>query len=666
MWVLNEINAKKKKSKLKTIIIIILIISAIWWYYYFNQKKEIKNDFKIAKVEQKTIYSSLSSDWKVFYKELYEINFPTSWILKNISKKEWDEVKIWDIIAKLDDTYIKINLDKAKINLENAQANLDSKLATKWQKADINVSKEQLNSSKTSLETTKKQWQIEVDNANENLEAIKTTLENAKITTNNDIKNSAKSLELKQKDLEIAEYNLNSIISTEKLNIKNSKEKVITEIDIAIPLLEKYFRDIDIIVWITNQNSNLNDNYEQYLWAKNPYTKTLVENSFSNNFDNYNNFKIKFNNYKINPNLDEINNYTNEFFLITNWLSELLKNTREMLKNSISSISFSQNNIDSMILNIESDINLLNSEIQKITNLEQNIEIANNSLDSKILTAKNNIASIELQIEQSKIALEKAKSQAKSTLEDLTQKYNLAIVNLSWAKVKLQNSIDSANSQINISKANLDLKQSSFDNRELEPYYVAIKNAKKWLEEAQKRLDDTILKSPIDGKIGKLANIKIWANILQNPGTPFATVIDKNSLYVEAKIEEWDISKIFLWQEVKLTFNSLENIELKWKVGYISDKSETDTNWIITYKTEIYFDTKDYKWLKEWFSTQIYFILKKVSNILALPIESVKTENNISSVVLKDWAKKEIKIWVNDGEYIEIIEWLKIGEEVRY
>lgn len=666
MWVLNEINSNKKKSRIKTIIIILLIIWAIWGYYYFNQKKEVINSFKIAKVEEKNISSSLSSDWKVFYKELYELNFPTSGTLKNLYKKEWDLVKIWEVIAKLDDTYLKINFDKAQIAKQTAEANLSAKLSTKNVAGDINISKEQLNSTKISLETTKKQWQIDIENAQNNLEAIKTTLENTKETTKKDIENSQKSIELKQKDLEIAKDNLETVKNTEDLNLKNSKEKIITEIDIAIPLLEKYFRDIDVIVWITPQNKSLNDSYEPYLWAKNSFTKTLVEGSFVTSFDKYNDFKSKFDIYKINPDLLQVSNYINDTLFISSNLSELLKNTREMLKSSISSISFSQSSIDSLILSIENDINSLNIEIQKITNLEQNIESSRVSLNSKILTAQNSIKSIETQIEQAKINLEKTKSLWKSTLDDLDQKYNLVLTNLSWAKVKLQNSIDLANSQIDISKANLNFKESKIDSRELEPYYTAIKNATKWVEEAQKKLDDTLLKSPINGKIGKLSDIKIWANILQNSQTPFAIVIDKSSLYIEAKIEEWDISKIFLWQETRITFSSLENVELKWKVWFISDKSESDANGIITYKTEVYFDTKDYKWVKEWFTAQVYFILKKLNNILTLPIEAVKTENSISTVTLNDWTKKTIKVWINDGDYVEILEGLNVGEEIRY
>lgn len=66
-----------------------------------------------------------------------------------------------------------------------------------------------------------------------------------------------------------------------------------------------------------------------------------------------------------------------------------------------------------------------------------------------------------------------------------------------------------------------------------------------------RKTQDSQIISPINWKIGKLSTTKIGSQISINPTSPFVTIINKNSLYVEAKIEEWDIAKIKLWQKVK-------------------------------------------------------------------------------------------------------------------
>lgn len=58
------------------------------------------------------------------------------------------------------------------------------------------------------------------------------------------------------------------------------------------------------------------------------------------------------------------------------------------------------------------------------------------------------------------------------------------------------------------------------------------------------------------------------------------------------------------------------------------------------------------------------FYFKKTNNVLSLPIESVKIVDNISSVILKDRTTKTIKIWISDWDYVEIIDWLKLWDEV--
>lgn len=334
-----------------------------------------------------------------------------------------------------------------------------------------------------------------------------------------------------------------------------------------------------------------------------------------------------------------------------------------MLKSSVSSSNFTQFTIDNYILNIENNINWLNSEKQKILTINQVISTNLLNLQAKTISLNNTIDSISLQINQSQTNLEKTKLQSKSTIDDLTQKLKIAQENLTQAKIKLENTILLSNSQVDISKATLNNKISDFDKRELSPYYTQIENAKKWVEEAQKKLDDAKIYSPINWQIAKIYTTKIWTLINQNISIPFTTVIDKNSIYVETKIEQWDIKNIFLWQEVKLTFNSLNDFFTTWKLTFISDKSDTDANGIVSYKVLIDFDKIDEK-IKEWFTLQAYFTLKKANNVLSLPIESIKTVDNISSVILKGKTTKTIKIWISDWDYVEIIDWLKLWDEV--
>lgn len=132
MWVLNEINKNNQKRNLKFFLWLFFIFILVFWYFYFYKNSTKIDNSKYAEVLNRDIYSTLSSDGKVYYKEQYDLNFQTNWTLEKLYKTEWDEVSSWEIIAKLDDRYLQNNLLKANIALQTANANLEAKLSTKW------------------------------------------------------------------------------------------------------------------------------------------------------------------------------------------------------------------------------------------------------------------------------------------------------------------------------------------------------------------------------------------------------------------------------------------------------------------------------------------------------------------------------------------------------
>lgn len=131
MSIIKEIKDIKEKKVMKYIIILAIIFITIIYFIFFDKKTDTK--INTISPEKRNIIESLNWDWKILYKKEYELNFPISWTLKYINKNEWEEVKVWEIIASLDDKYQLINLDRTKINLETAYANLAAKISSKWQ-----------------------------------------------------------------------------------------------------------------------------------------------------------------------------------------------------------------------------------------------------------------------------------------------------------------------------------------------------------------------------------------------------------------------------------------------------------------------------------------------------------------------------------------------------
>ncbi|MDD2565755.1 MAG: HlyD family efflux transporter periplasmic adaptor subunit [Candidatus Gracilibacteria bacterium] len=659
MGILNEINSRSKKKNIKNIIMVfiisIIIISGIYYYYI---KATNKIEIKTYIVSKKDITSNLSADGKVYYKEQYDINFPISGTLLKLYKNEGDSIKAGENIASLDDKYLKINLDKANIVLATANSNLNAKLASKGQIGDLNISRAQLNSSKTTLEANINQGKIEVKTLEDSLISSQRDLENAKKSTQVDYLSSQKAFESAQNDLENVKNNLSTIITQENLNLFNSKQKIQTDIDSIIPQIKSSLKNIDMLIGVTDLNKSFNDHFEVYLGAKNSSTKIEAENSFRIAKYSLDSFESE---WKID---NSIKNDTVELFLsVLDNISLAGEKTIETLRNSIVSSTYNQSTLDSQTNGILQDLLSTKTNISKIILDEQAIKNTQTNFDNKVSNQNDIINSYELKLEIAKINYDKVIINNKNIIDSALQKITNSQNQLATAKTKLQANINLANSQIGISQANLDYKTDSFDPRELEPYKVSIESTKKGVEEAKQKIIDATIFSPIDGKIGKLTQTKIGTQINQNPTNAFVTIINKGTVYVEARIEEGDISNISLGQKTNIKFNSLENIEVEGKVSYISDKAETDINGIVTYKVEIRFN-KIIPEIKEGYTTQIYFVLEEKKQILSLPIELIKDENDKKFVNLKTGKKLEIKTGIEDGDYIEIISGLKEGDEV--
>jgi hypothetical protein len=146
---------------------------------------------------------------------------------------------------------------------------------------------------------------------------------------------------------------------------------------------------------------------------------------------------------------------------------------------------------------------------------------------------------------------------------------------------------------------------------------------------------------------------------------PFVTIINTKELLIESYIEEWDIIKIKNNQDVYISFDSIEWLTLTWTVIYINDKANIDINWIVSYKTQVFFTSNDKK-VKDWMTANLQFVTKESKNILIIPVSAVKNISWKPSVVLENWEIRKVTTWFTDWKMVEVILWLKSGEKVKY
>jgi len=664
MTLSDEIKTNKKKTFQKKFIFILLFICISYFIYsYFFQKEVNKKvvDTKTFSVKKSDLKTFIESDWNVIIKDEFNLDFQIDWVIKNIYKKEWDFVEKLELIADLDDTYLSINIEKAQLALNTAKTNYEIK--SRWTSQDeIDIQSKQVDANVVSIDSLKSILEIDLKNALENEKLLKTSLENTKKQNAINVLNAENNLEIAKIDLESNKNSLELTTSQEQEKYENTLNKLVMEAWQLISIYKNNLFDIDLLLWISDINKSQNDSYELYLWSKNTSLKQLAENSYIESKLAFDNFYKDWESSRQSNDLEKLEEYSVKLKEVWSLINKSINNTIDVLKNSIYSTTFLQTTIDNYIIDFEKALSDNKNSTSTFASFILNNQESITTSDLKIDSTKNQVLSYEQKLKTAQFNYDKIAIENDISLSIATQKLEQAENLVENTKIKNESLLSKENSSLDISKTVLDSKKQ-IDYLELEPYRVAILLAQKNLEEAQKKKQDSMLYSPLSWKI-----VDISWKALETTGwlkSPFITIINDKTMFVESFVEEWSITKIKNFQDVNLTFDSIDWLTLTWTVVYINDKANIDSNWVVTYEVRILFEVADTR-VKDSMSTTIEFITKEKKNVLVIPVQAVKTRNNKPSVMLENWEYKEVITWFTDWKMVEIISWLDVWQKLIY
>ena len=274
-----------------------------------------------------------------------------------------------------------------------------------------------------------------------------------------------------------------------------------------------------------------------------------------------------------------------------------------------------------------------------------------------------------------------------------------ANADLEVAKVRLMNAqnqferSERLHNEGNISDKSFEDAQESFSSARAQ-----LVRAEVFLENARIALDDTSVRSPIAGTvISRPAEV---GQVITSPtsavggGTLLMEMADLNNVRVRALIDEIDIGKITIGQEVTLKVSAYRDKKFVGVVSKIEPMSKIDQN-VTTFPVLIDIENKD-NLLLIGMNTDVEIEILNESVDLALPAGSLRTRKDVVSVasllgiqesdlnnflsekvagenfdryiVLKKPKKGAVPIWVKVGKtdlnYVEVKEGIIKEEEV--
>lgn len=213
----------------------------------------------------------------------------------------------------------------------------------------------------------------------------------------------------------------------------------------------------------------------------------------------------------------------------------------------------------------------------------------------------------------------------------------------------------------------------------LENASISLQNAQLSLQNAQDALDNYTITAPISGTVIEKnfkAGDTIDNNSLTAGGGTLAVLYDMSTLTFEMKIDEKDINKVQVGQEVTITADAVEGVTFSGVVDTVNINGTTvsgQTNYPVTVVIN---DPQD---LKPGMNVSADIIVERAGTVLCVPVDAVNRGSDKPTVqVAQEGAldengnvvdpskleTREVTLGRNDNDNIEITSGLSEGEIV--
>jgi len=649
-----------KKIKLNYIFIILwIIITFIWNYFYQNfflAKNSTNISQNISSVSSWSIIKSIDTNWSTTLANEQSLSFNQTWKVKNVYFKEWDSIKSWDVIARLDDTDWQNNVKQAKINLEN------SKISLKSLYEDVDASK--ILQSQNSIEITQKSIDVakkELENMYNNKSITINDLSNNLNNLNKELNNLNDSLSQAQSDLDLTQKSNENSLNITKENQINTINQIQNDFLNNLTQISQIIEKQDIMLGVTDTNKKLNDEYEIFLWAKNMWNKNESITKLSTLISEFDVFQNKIKNLDNSTlTIDDNIKIIQEFIKFYDSLINFLDLSYQTVIDSVETTQLT----NSMIENFKTNINnYKNTSISKISNLNSSINSLKTLSNTNLIddNYQSSYKQKQQSIETIKLNIEKKKQEILSTAKNIDIKSKEIELNI---ETKI-NSISNLEKTLEINKKSYDELLVWPKSLEIQKAQNSIKQSEINLENAYKTLEKYEIIAPFDWVIRKI-DYKEGDNILSDSDKSIY-IENPNLIEIIVYLDQVDIINIDKNNKVYVTFDWYSSYQVEAKISKI-DTTPITNSWVVTYKVVIVLEDKKFdKKLLSWMTANVEIITKELKNVLLLDSSYITNENSNYYVKKISWNKIEktnVTIWeVNDWK-TQILSWLKIWDKV--
>jgi RND family efflux transporter MFP subunit len=156
-----------------------------------------------------------------------------------------------------------------------------------------------------------------------------------------------------------------------------------------------------------------------------------------------------------------------------------------------------------------------------------------------------------------------------------------------------------------------------------------------------------------------------------NAGTEVLTIANLNDLIINAHINQADVTRLHMGQEVEVTVEAIQGLKITGKVERIAPQSTLKNN-VRGFAARILLKDVDKK-VRPGMTANISIPVASASNVVAAPLAAVFTETNPETREIErfvwirkgeTWERRAIQIGVSDYFFAEVTKGLAAGDEI--
>ena len=317
---------------------------------------------------------------------------------------------------------------------------------------------------------------------------------------------------------------------------------------------------------------------------------------------------------------------------------------------------------------------ILKRDGERVKKGETLLEIENNDANAQLRLAEANLRGTKTELSQLLLSRDMVVSQASSTLNQTRAKLDNAAANLDRANslytkgMISKQEMDSAKSTFDVAQADYESAranelQGKMKDEEIKTARARVEQMESNLQLAGVQLGRTYITAPYSGIITELF---VEEGELLSIGTPVLEMADESTMEVDAVIDEVDVGKLRIGQDVKLTFDAFKEKQSLGKILEISPYITTtkEQNRTVNIKVGI---TTGQDGILVGMSTDVEVITGRAKDVLYLPTNAIieKADGQFVFIAEKGVAReKRIKTGLSNWDTSEVMEGLREVDEV--